>query len=51
VVLDVTDAGRYTLRSESKAGFDEADVLLVVLEAPWVNLRDGAQNYIEASLR
>ena len=34
VVLEPEDAGRYIIKAENKAGFDEVEVLLTVLEKP-----------------
>ena len=49
VVLDVADAGRYSLKAESKAGYDEQEVVVLVLEAPWVRLRNTESNEIETT--
>ena len=38
VVLEPEDSGRYVIKAENKAGFDEVEVLLTVLEKPKISV-------------
>ena len=49
VVLTTEDSGRYILKAESAAGYDEQEISLVVLKAPWIRLANGELKQIKVS--
>ena len=47
VVLNTEDSGRYVLKAESAAGYDEREISLVVLKAPWIRMLNGDNKQIK----